>query len=67
MVRENNLGMIADPDNLAEIENCLLKLVHDFRNGGLQPPSVNGAFTKYNGMELTKQLHLEFMKCLRHG
>lgn len=67
VVRENNLGMIADPDNLAEIENCLLKLVHDFRNGGLQPPSVNGAFTKYNGMELTKQLHLEFMKCLCHG
>lgn len=67
VVRDNGLGMIADPDNLAEIENCLLQLVRDFRNGGLQPPAVNGAFTKYNGVELTRQLHDEFMKCLRDG
>jgi len=67
VVRHNNLGLIADPDNLAEIENCLLRLVHDFRNGTLQPPSVNGAFTAYNGVELTKQLHQEFLQCLPNG
>ncbi|MDZ7265863.1 MAG: glycosyltransferase family 4 protein [candidate division KSB1 bacterium] len=67
VVRTHNLGLIADPDNLAEIENCLLRLVQDFRRGTLQPPSVNGAFTAYNGVELTRQLHEEFLQCLSNG
>lgn len=67
VVRENALGPVVDPEDLAGIEAALSQLVDEYRNGGIQPPSVNGAFKKYDGVELTRQLHQEFLLSLEHG
>ncbi len=67
VVQENNLGPVVDPEDLAGIEAALRQLVREYRNGGIQAPSVNGAFKKYDGAELTRQLHHEFLLSLDHG
>jgi glycosyltransferase involved in cell wall biosynthesis len=67
VVRENNLGPVIDPEDLPGIEAALRQLVEEYRNGGIQAPSVNGAFKKYDGAELTRQLHHEFLLSLEHG
>ena len=67
IVRENNLGPVVDPENVPAIESALLQFVEEFRRGGLHVPAANGAFKKYDGVELARQLHDEFMLCLGHG
>lgn len=67
VVKENNLGPVLDPEDLAGIEAALRQLVQEYRSGGIQAPSVNGAFKKYDGVELTRQLHHEFLLSLEHG
>ncbi len=67
VVKENNLGPVVDPEDLAGIETALRRIVEEYRNGGIQAPSVNGAFKKYDGVELTRQLHHEFLLSLEHG
>lgn len=67
VVRDNALGPVVDPEDLAGIEAALSQLVEEYRNGGIQPPSLNGAFKKYDGVELTRQLHQEFLLSLEHG
>ncbi len=67
VVKENNLGPVVAPEDLAGIEAALRQLVQEYRHGGIQAPSVNGAFKKYDGVELTRQLHHEFLLSLEHG
>ncbi len=67
IVRDNNLGPVLEPEDIPGIEAALLQLVHEFRNGGVQAPSANGAFKKYDGVELARQLHEEFLLCLEHA
>lgn len=67
VVRENNLGPVLAPEDIPGIEAALLRLVEEFRNGGVQAPSANGAFQKYDGVALTRQLHEEFLHALAHG
>lgn len=67
VVRENNLGPVLAPEDEAGIEAALRGLVEEYRNGGIQAPSVNGAFKKYDGVELTRRLHHEFILSLEHG
>ncbi len=67
VVRENQLGPVVDPEDLNGIEAALHQLVDEYRSGGIQAPSLNGAFKKYDGVELTRQLHLEFLLSLEHG
>ena len=66
IVRENNLGPVLEPEDISGIEAALLQFVHEFRHGGMQAPSANGAFKKYDGVELARQLHEEFQRCLEH-
>jgi glycosyltransferase involved in cell wall biosynthesis len=67
IVRENDLGPVLDPEDIPSIEKALLGLIEEFRNGGIQTPSANGAFKKYDGIELARQLHEEFLQGLEHG
>jgi len=67
VVRENNLGAVVDPENIPAIEAALAQFVGEFRRGGIQAPSSNGAFKKYDGVELARQLHEEFLRGLEHG
>jgi len=67
IVRRERLGLVVDPDDIAGIESSLLELLHHFRNGGLQNPEADHAFAKYNGVELARQLHREFLECVHHA
>ncbi len=67
VVREHQLGPVVDPEDLPGIEAALNQLVDEYRRGGIASPSVNGAFKKYDGVELTRQLHHEFLLSLEHG
>ena len=67
VVTENNLGSVVDPENIPAIENALMTLVEQYRQGQLAPPAVDGAFKRYNGIELTKTLHNELLSCLENA
>ncbi|NUO81903.1 glycosyltransferase [candidate division KSB1 bacterium] len=67
VVRDHQLGPVVDPEDLPGIEAALNQLVDEYRRGGIASPSVNGAFKKYDGVELTRQLHHEFLLSLEHG
>ncbi|MGH7496603.1 MAG: glycosyltransferase [bacterium] len=67
IVRENDLGPVLDPEDIPSIENALVGFIEEFRNGGIQAPSTNGAFKKYDGVELARQLHEEFLQGLEHA
>ena len=64
VVRHHDLGIVVDPENGQAIQKALLQLVGEFRNGGIMPPAIAGAFHKYNGITLTKQLHEELRSCV---
>ena len=63
VVRDHDLGIVAAPEDLPAIQSALLRLVKEFRNGGVALPSVDGAFQKYDGVRLTRQLHEELQRC----
>lgn len=63
VVRQHELGMVIDPEDGAGIQKALLQLVREFRSGGITPPSIDGAFYKYDGITLTRQLHEELLRC----
>jgi glycosyltransferase involved in cell wall biosynthesis len=64
VVRHHDLGIVADPGDIDGIQRALLQLVGEFRRGGIAPPGVDGAFHKYNGVKLTRQLHDELLCCV---
>ena len=64
VVRRHGLGLVVDPDDAHAIQAALLHLVKEFRNGGITPPAVDGAFHKYDGVTLTRRLHEELLSCL---
>ncbi|MDZ7311395.1 MAG: glycosyltransferase [candidate division KSB1 bacterium] len=64
VVRNYNLGFVVDPEDRVGIQRALLQLVSEFRNGGLAPIPADGAFSKYDGVTLTKQLHEELRGCI---
>lgn len=64
VVRRHDLGLVVDPDDAQAIQAALLQLVKEFRNGGIKPPAVDGAFHKYDGVRLTQRLHEELLGCL---
>ena len=63
VVRNHDFGIVVDPDDLAGIQRALLQLVTAFRQGGIAAPAVDGAFQKYDGVRLTRQLHEELLCC----
>ena len=63
VVRDHDLGIVVDPEDLAGIQRALLQLVTAFRHGGITAPAVDGAFQKYDGVRLTRQLHEELLRC----
>jgi glycosyltransferase involved in cell wall biosynthesis len=64
VVRQHNLGLVVDPDDNIGIQHTLMQLVQEFRNGGIVPPAIDGAFYKYDGVTLTRQLHEELLRCI---
>lgn len=64
VVHDHDLGIVVDPEDLAGIQRALLQLVTAFRQGGITVPVVDGAFQKYNGVRLTRQLHEELLCCV---
>jgi glycosyltransferase involved in cell wall biosynthesis len=64
VVRNHQLGLVADPEDMAGIQRALMELMAEFRNGGVSSPSADGAFHKYDGVVLTRQLHEEFLRCV---
>jgi glycosyltransferase involved in cell wall biosynthesis len=63
VVRQHDLGLVADPEDSNAIQQALLQLIGEFRQGGIEPPAVDGAFHKYDGAALTRQLHDELLRC----
>jgi glycosyltransferase involved in cell wall biosynthesis len=64
IVRHHNLGIVVDPEDNAGIQRALMQLVKEFRSGGIMPPAIDGAFYKYDGITLTRQLHEELLCCM---
>jgi glycosyltransferase involved in cell wall biosynthesis len=64
VVRNHDLGIVVDPDDADGIQRALLQFVEEFRRGGIAPPAVDGAFHKYDGARLTRQLHEELLRCV---
>ncbi|MGH7596314.1 MAG: glycosyltransferase family 4 protein [bacterium] len=64
VVRNHDLGIVVDPDDAEGIQRALLQFVEEFRRGGIAPPAVDGAFHKYDGARLTRQLHDELLRCV---
>ncbi len=64
VVRNHDLGIVVDPNDIDGIQRALLQLVEEFRRGGIAPPAVDGAFHKYDGARLTRQLHDELLRCV---
>jgi glycosyltransferase involved in cell wall biosynthesis len=64
VVRDHDLGIVVDPNDIDGIQRALLQLVEEFRRGGIAPPAVDGAFHKYDGARLTRQLHDELLRCV---
>ena len=65
VVRNHRLGLVLDPEDLAGIQRALLQLVEEFRRGGITAPAVDGAFHKYDGVTLTRELHDELLRCMK--
>jgi len=63
VVREHGLGLVVNPEDAPGIQAALLQLVKEFRNSGITPPGLDGAFQKYDGVRLTQQLHEELRRC----
>lgn len=63
VVRQHELGMVIDPEDGTGIQKALLQLVQEFRSGGITPPAIDGAFYKYDGITLTRQLHEALLRC----
>jgi glycosyltransferase involved in cell wall biosynthesis len=63
VVRQNDLGLVVAPEDGNAIQHALLKLIGEFRQGGIAPPAANGAFHKYDGTTLTRRLHDELLRC----
>jgi glycosyltransferase involved in cell wall biosynthesis len=64
VVRNHDLGIVVDPTDIDGIQRALLQFVEEFRRGGIAPPAVDGAFHKYDGIRLTRQLHDELLRCV---
>jgi glycosyltransferase involved in cell wall biosynthesis len=64
VVRRHDLGLVVEPDDANAIQAALLQLVKEFRNGGIKPPAVDGAFHQYDGVTLTRRLHEELLDCV---
>jgi glycosyltransferase involved in cell wall biosynthesis len=64
VVRQHDLGFVVDPEDSDAIQRALLQLISEFRRGGIEPPAVDGAFQKYDGVTLTRQLHDELLRCV---
>ncbi len=64
VVRRHDLGLVVDPDDAQAIQAALLQLVKEFRNGGIKPPAIDGAFHQYDGVTLTRRLHEELLDCV---
>jgi len=66
VVRRHGLGLVVEPDDAHAIQTALLHLVKEFRNGGITPPAVDGAFHKYDGVTLARRLHEELLCCVEN-
>jgi len=64
VVRDHDLGIVVDPEDGPGIQQALLQLMAEFRNGGITSPGLDGAFQKYDGIRLTQQLHEELQCCV---
>jgi glycosyltransferase involved in cell wall biosynthesis len=64
VVRHHHLGLVVDPEDEVGIQRALMQLIGEFRNGGVEPPAIDGAFYKYDGITLTRQLHEELLRCV---
>jgi len=64
VVRQHHLGPVVHPDDNAGIQRALMQMIGEFRHGGIAPPAIDGAFHKYDGITLTRQLHEELLRCM---
>jgi glycosyltransferase involved in cell wall biosynthesis len=64
VVRNHDLGSVVNPDDIDGIQRALLQLLGEFRRGGIAPPALDGAFHKYDGARLARQLHDVLLHCV---